>query len=192
MGMDDLARLLLAVHGASTLLLRLYFFARRARADKRGEARAREGGSRWLIPLGLLLTYTALVLYVGWGPSVLPGGWRIQIWLLLPGATSLGAHAWLLLRAHLDLRARWSNQLVIQPEHQLCTTGVYRKIRHPMYTGVLAWALGALLVGQHLMWLATLPLVLGVVLRVRDEEAMLEAHFGEAWRAYRARTRRFF
>jgi protein-S-isoprenylcysteine O-methyltransferase Ste14 len=190
--MDDLARLLLAFHGAATLLLRLFFFSRRAVADKRGEARAPEGGSRWLIPLGLLLTYAVLVAYVGWGPTILPGGWPIRLWLLLPGATLLGVHAWLLLRAHLDLRHQWTNQLVIQPGHRLRTDGVYARIRHPMYTGVLAWALGALLVGQHLMWLATLPMVLGVVLRTRDEEAMLEAHFGDEWRAYRARSRRFF
>jgi protein-S-isoprenylcysteine O-methyltransferase Ste14 len=71
----------------------------------------------------------------------------------------------------------------------LVTTGVFRRLRHPMYLGFTLWVLGWALVQG-----ALLGLVVGVVgianisFWRRIEEQHLEARYGEAYRAYRART----
>ena len=75
-------------------------------------------------------------------------------------------------------------------EGRLCTGGVYRLCRHPLYS---SWAVFivpgiALVIGN---WLAfTVSLFICAVLKrlVRAEEDYLEAKFGEDYRNYRNRT----
>jgi len=75
---------------------------------------------------------------------------------------------------------------------QLVTTGIYRYIRHPMYSSLLFLTLGALLKSISLaaVMLAVIA-CLAVVLAARAEEAENIARFGEAYRIYMRRTRRF-
>ena len=83
----------------------------------------------------------------------------------------------------------WSVVLILTrvPMGELITSGPYRLVRHPLYTGV------ALLVLPWLGFLLNtwLGVVLGIVLYVGDrmfapdEEADLAAHFGAQWDAYR-------
>lgn len=75
----------------------------------------------------------------------------------------------------------------------LVTEGIYRRIQHPIYTGLLLAALGLPLILRSL-WGALLALLVIAPLlavRIRGEEARLRALFGDEYRAYAARTRRF-
>lgn len=75
----------------------------------------------------------------------------------------------------------------------LVTTGVYRISRHPMYLGmVLILIGGALLMGSLSPFLAVVMFAaLMEFIFVRAEERMLEQEFGERWRAYKQRVRRW-
>jgi protein-S-isoprenylcysteine O-methyltransferase Ste14 len=42
---------------------------------------------------------------------------------------------------HQALGRNWSVSLDIREDHQLVTTGIYQKVRHPMYTAFWLWAL---------------------------------------------------
>lgn len=69
--------------------------------------------------------------------------------------------------------------------------GVYRLIRHPIYVGVLASALGwALLMASLAALLAVALLALLLDLKARREEAWLSERYPE-YAAYVRRTRRF-
>ena len=96
---------------------------------------------------------------------------------------------WLRVASMRQLGARFSPLVALQREHALETGGLYSRVRHPGYLGSLLASLGAALAFGS--WVA-LPLwVLMVIaqgLRVRREERMLAAHFGEAWKHYAART----
>ncbi|KAI0427278.1 hypothetical protein F5Y09DRAFT_316686 [Xylaria sp. FL1042] len=97
---------------------------------------------------------------------------------------------------------------------KLNTTGLYRYIQHPSYSGILAMAVGILgLWGRAdgivscllppawyaglrqaepvLLSLAFASLVSVISRRVRDEEAMLRGRFGKQWEDWHARTARF-
>jgi protein-S-isoprenylcysteine O-methyltransferase Ste14 len=93
-------------------------------------------------------------------------------------------------RTHRDLGRFWSVTLAIRQTHELVTTGVYRHVRHPMYAAFLAWALAQALLLPN--WIAGPAGLVGFGtlfgLRVRREERMMEAAFGDAYRAYAART----
>jgi protein-S-isoprenylcysteine O-methyltransferase Ste14 len=87
------------------------------------------------------------------------------------------------------LGRRFSGLVAIQPGHALVTDGIYSVISNPSYVGLLVLSLGWALafrsgVGVLLAALNIPP----IVARIRSEEKLLRAHFGEEYEAYRART----
>ncbi len=93
-------------------------------------------------------------------------------------------------RTHRDLGRFWSVTLEIRQTHCLVTAGVYRHVRHPMYAAFFLWAIAQALLLPN--WFAGLAGLVGFGtlfgFRVRSEERMMEATFGDAYRAYAART----
>jgi len=73
------------------------------------------------------------------------------------------------------------------------TDGLYARVRHPQYVGLFL-IIGALLVQWPalLSWLMAPVLFVTYVRLARREERELEAQFGEAYRAYKARVPAFF
>jgi len=106
------------------------------------------------------------------------------------GSVFLASAVWLFWRSHRDLGRNWSPSLEIGERQTLVTGGVYRAVRHPMYASQLLWGLGQVLLLPN--WIAG-PAGLGsflliYLLRVPAEERLMLDHFGDAYRAYRART----
>jgi protein-S-isoprenylcysteine O-methyltransferase Ste14 len=106
------------------------------------------------------------------------------------GAAVMVCGIWLFWRSHADLGKNWSVSLELESEHQLITSGVYKRIRHPMYASFFLMALAQLLLVHN--WLAgpAALLAVGVLYCVRrpHEEAMLTQHFGSAYTRYAAST----
>jgi protein-S-isoprenylcysteine O-methyltransferase Ste14 len=78
------------------------------------------------------------------------------------------------------------------PPERLATGGPYRYCRNPMYLGHLIFLAGLALALQS--WPAAAVLAIHVVWfdrRVREDEARLAALFGEPYRAYAARVKRW-
>jgi protein-S-isoprenylcysteine O-methyltransferase Ste14 len=75
----------------------------------------------------------------------------------------------------------------------LVVAGVYRYSRNPMYLGLLCLLLAWALYLSNLLGLAGLPVfVLGMNrLQIRHEEAAMEALFGDEYRAYKHKVRRW-
>ena len=82
--------------------------------------------------------------------------------------------------------------VAIAEDHQLITTGPYRYVRHPSYTGTLLVFLGFGLCMLNFYSLVTvfLPIAVAFLWRMHVEESALQAAFGERYREYRARTAR--
>jgi len=85
----------------------------------------------------------------------------------------------------LALGRQYSPEVTIQKDHRLIVTGVFRRIRNPRYLGVMLAALGISLLFRSWVGLAMAALVMVVLLgRIRDEEALLQEEFGEQWEEY--------
>ena len=86
----------------------------------------------------------------------------------------------------------WSHSLDLREDHKLVSTGIYEKVRHPMYTAFWMWALAQPFLLSN--WLAGLSGIVGFgtlyFLRVGQEERMMEERFGQEYRDYSARTKR--
>jgi protein-S-isoprenylcysteine O-methyltransferase Ste14 len=110
-------------------------------------------------------------------------------WLgIVPSLASL----WLFWRTHRELGRNWSVSLEVRDRHQLVTGGVYRYVRHPMYSAFFLWAVAQMLLLPN--WVAAFSGIIGFGIlycfRVsREEQLMLEA-FGDEYRAYMERTAR--
>jgi len=98
----------------------------------------------------------------------------------------------ILWKSHSDLGLNFSPKLQLRKEHSLVTNGVFKKIRHPMYTAHFLWSIAQVLLLQN--WVAgwsflvtILPLYLA---RVKEEEKMMLDEFGDQYRSYMGKTGR--
>ncbi len=83
---------------------------------------------------------------------------------------------------------------------RLAQDGPYSFIRHPLYAGSFLLALGFCVAGTGsfrtwhgaVLWVVFVVLFFGVYpKRIREEEATLEAHFGDPWREFVRLRKRF-
>jgi protein-S-isoprenylcysteine O-methyltransferase Ste14 len=119
---------------------------------------------------------------------------QLASWLLLTISLVFVTWGFLLLRQRGDFRpaAEVSTTFGWENTGHLVTTGIYRYVRHPMYSSLLFLAWGAVLKS------VTVPTVLlglaasvALAATARAEEAENLLRFGQEYRDYMARTRRF-
>jgi protein-S-isoprenylcysteine O-methyltransferase Ste14 len=113
--------------------------------------------------------------------------------LLLAAGVIVAAGALAMFRlTHKALGRMWSVSLQLKEEHKLVTSGIYRHLRHPMYTAFWMMALAQALLLPN--WIAGLSGLFGFGFlffsRIGPEERMMEDAFGDQYRAYKARTKR--
>jgi protein-S-isoprenylcysteine O-methyltransferase Ste14 len=93
---------------------------------------------------------------------------------------------------HRDLGRSWSVTLELRDQHALITHGLYRYVRHPMYSAFWLWAIAQALLLPN--WIAGMAGIVGFgtlfFCRVGPEEKMMQAAFGAEYDAYAARTKR--
>jgi protein-S-isoprenylcysteine O-methyltransferase Ste14 len=168
--------------------LRAYFQRQARGVDRIG----RRGGRRDQVFYGLVLgSYLLMFVYVftPWldGAHIAFPAWVRWSGALL-AAVGIGLFCW----SHLALGTNWSGIVELSQGHRLVTEGPYRYVRHPMYSAFFMMGFGLLLLSANwLLGLIHLGVVTGMYrARVEDEEALMSEHFGDAYRAYLARTGR--
>jgi protein-S-isoprenylcysteine O-methyltransferase Ste14 len=87
--------------------------------------------------------------------------------------------------ARRHLGRNWSGEITIKVEHELIRSGPYKRLRHPIYTGILIMYAGtAVVTGTWLALVGLLMAVLAYWRKIRLEEANLRVAFGPAYNAY--------
>lgn len=88
------------------------------------------------------------------------------------------------------LGSNWSSVVQVKHGHELIERGPYRRIRHPIYAGLLLLFLGnAILVGDWRGLLAVAIVFASFWRKLRLEERWLGQHFGAPYLAYVQRTK---
>jgi protein-S-isoprenylcysteine O-methyltransferase Ste14 len=156
------------------------------------QARSDTSGIRFPPPLVFALGFA-----VGYGlqrlapvplvPAALHGAERGIGWSLVAvGVALMGS-------AVATFRRAGTSPNPFTPTTALVTRGPYRFTRNPMYVGWVAVYLGATLLTRALWPLVLLPAAVFVMGRrvIALEEAYLERTFGDEYRTYKARVRRW-
>jgi protein-S-isoprenylcysteine O-methyltransferase Ste14 len=130
----------------------------------------------WLVPLPFL-------------PADLAAGWPIG-WLgALVFALGLALAIW----AIVTMTRAGSNVPTNRPTTTIVEGGPYRFTRNPIYLGMFGGLIGLAIAFDNL-WLLTMLVPFALVIRygvVAREEAYLERKFGDLYRGYRLRVRRW-
>ena len=150
-------------------------FARKAAAP-REKAVVKDSTARWgiiLVGVGFALVYSIR------DPNA--QDWRIAVAVPL-GLLSV-VTSWLAVR-HLD--KQWRFDAALSEHHELVRSGPYAVVRHPIYAAMLAMLLSAgfLLTRWPALIAAVFFFVLGTEIRIRSEEKLLRARFGEEFAMY--------
>jgi protein-S-isoprenylcysteine O-methyltransferase Ste14 len=142
----------------------------------------------------LTLAWVAFFVPLVWvaAPVFAFADYSLQPVPFLAGVACLAAGLWLFARSHADLGTNWSITLEVRESHRLVTEGIYRTIRHPMYSALLLYSLGQALVVPN--WIAGpsygAAMALLFALRLGPEERMMREEFGKEYEAYMGRTKR--
>lgn len=96
----------------------------------------------------------------------------------------------LLLWSRLVIGGNWSGIVTYKQDHRLIQHGPYSYVRHPIYTGLLMMFLGTAVTFGNLGGFLGFPiLALSFWIKLKQEEALMISHFGEAYTAYRVRVK---
>jgi len=131
---------------------------------------------------GLALDWVVPLRFV---PAALPARWLGAIVFAL--ALALGV--W----AIVTITGAGSNVPTNRPTTAIVESGPYRFTRNPIYLGMMLVLIGLAIAFDNL-WLLLMLVPFALVIRygvVAREEAYLERKFGDAYRGYRARVRRW-
>ncbi|HAN20976.1 MAG: hypothetical protein A2Y15_03185 [Clostridiales bacterium GWF2_36_10] len=90
----------------------------------------------------------------------------------------------------LKLKSNWGNQIKIYENHTLTTTGIYKYIRHPLYSSTIL-----MLYGFSLLFINPVVFILNSILflpfmihRARLEDEMLLLTFKDTYSEYKSKT----
>lgn len=156
--------------------------ARQSRPDRQSILKLERRSQRWLwrSVLGSLALAFGFK-HLAWLPIPMPYLPR-QLLAMLVFGCGLSLRFW----AVKHLGRFFTTDVAIQQQHRLVTSGPYRAVRHPAYTGLLlalaaaGWAMGDFLA----LLCLTVPIFRGFRIRITIEERMLLQAFGVAYREY--------
>jgi len=133
-----------------------------------------------------LVYYMLLRLKIG---SVNYNGYTI----IIIGTIMIAAGAVFNILGRLKLRDNWANHIKIYNNHTLVTVGVYKIVRHPLYSSIMLMLLGGSLAYRN--WLCAVLTALVFIpfmyYRAKQEEKLLESEF-EEYKIYKNKTGMFF
>ena len=159
---------------------------------KRAGAKASAGRDRR--SLGLLWLVIGLSLWAGFALRArLPAG-RMPFPLpcYLAGLALFLVGLFIRWAAIIHLGRFFTVNVAIAEDHCLITTGPYRYVRHPSYSGALLifFGLGLCTLNYWALAAIFLPICAAFLWRIRVEEAALRDAFGERYESYSIKTRR--
>jgi len=115
-------------------------------------------------------------------------------WMSWPALAVFGLSLIIRLKAQRDLGGSWSSTIELADSHRFVTSGIYARLRHPIYTSLILWAIAQPVLLQN--FIAGLAGGFAVALiwfvRVPAEEKMMGERFGDAYSDYTNRTGRIF
>jgi protein-S-isoprenylcysteine O-methyltransferase Ste14 len=137
----------------------------------------------------LLIVAVAIVLLRFSGLHGSGSGTVDSVALAVIGSALFAAGLGLAIWARVHLGRNWGMPMTRKEEPELVTSGPYRFVRHPIYSGILLALLGTAL-ASDLYFLIVFALMGAYLIHAaRVEERLMAAAFPDAYGSYRARSK---
>ena len=152
----------------------------------------RDKGTKWLLIINFYVCIYLSFFMVG------QKGWdsilntKLPVVVTYPGIILMLAGIIIRLRAVLTLKRSFTLSVQTSKEQHLITTGIYKKVRNPAYTGSICSLVGTALGLRGGIALAAV-LIFSLICysaRISVEEKVLRSHFGNEFTEYEKRTYR--
>jgi protein-S-isoprenylcysteine O-methyltransferase Ste14 len=168
---------------ASWALLVVYLIvaARGANRDTR-EHLLQSLGLATALLAAFLLPHLAIFRFVNFAPV------NLALSTLGVIVTAAGMAFFVWARQHLG--SNWSQTVAVKEGHELVTSGPYRYVRHPMYTGGTVACIGSAITAGGAFVFLLIFLTPIFVWRIGAEDELLARQFPSEFPAYKARTKR--
>jgi protein-S-isoprenylcysteine O-methyltransferase Ste14 len=116
--------------------------------------------------------------------------WHTSLGLGIVTDVVVAAGAAFTVWARVTLAGNWSAEVTFKADHELIESGPYALVRHPIYTGLLAMALGAVVnYGEPLGFAVFATVCAALWWKARLEEQIMSRHFADAYADYKQRVR---
>ena len=167
-----------------------HLFVQRTKGEKKSVSRF-DGTEKLLLAVMFPPTLLLPLLYL-FSPLLAFADYRPPPYFPWVGAATMFASLWLFYRSHADLGQNWSVSLELREGHELITGGVYRLVRHPMYSAIWLWGIAqGLLLPNWLAGWSVIPAFAAMYwIRTPREEQLMCELFGDTYRDYMRRTGR--
>ncbi len=111
-------------------------------------------------------------------------------WVQYGGALVCFAGLMVCIWARITLAGNWSSNITFKQGHELIRRGPYRFVRHPIYTGILLMYLGtAIHMGLLRGFIGVLLGLVGLWIKLREEEVVMLQHFPDQYPEYRRQVK---
>jgi len=112
--------------------------------------------------------------------------WQVLSWIFLISSMILVGYGFFL------IKTKGNPEGDFEDTTTLITTGVYKYIRHPLYTSLILFSLGGFLKAPSILGTGlVITTVIGVYLTARIEEGHNLERFGDSYQDYMEKTKRF-
>ena len=122
----------------------------------------------------MFLSKSANLFWTGFGFTFIVGGLIVR-WIAI-----------------LQLGKAFTVDVAITEAAKLKTDGIYERIRHPSYSGMLAIVMGfgATMSSLYSFLVLVIPVLIAVIYRIYVEEKVLVKEFGNSYLEYKSKTKR--
>lgn len=114
-----------------------------------------------------------------------PRSYPIQIAGTILTALGIAFAIW----ARIHIGKNWSSGPSVQEGHQLVTSGPYRMVRHPIYTGVLLALFGSAFVAGLIGLSNFIMVMISFLWRIKEEEKIMTQLFPQQYPEYKKGTK---
>jgi protein-S-isoprenylcysteine O-methyltransferase Ste14 len=146
-------------------------------------------GTYFVLLLCIIAAVIAAVRIGASGDVLWPGG---RLWPVIAGIVLIVAGTGLRAWSIATLGRFFQYQIEIQEGHRVITSGPYRYVRHPSYTGLALALTGFALASGSVLSLPAVAVLggLGLVVRIRAEERQLTEALGAEYERFAAHRKR--
>ena len=91
--------------------------------------------------------------------------------------------------ARIHIGKNWGMPMSVKENPELVTSGPYRLVRHPIYSGIMLAMIGSGLTSNAIWFILVIFFVVYFIFSARREEALMTREFPDQYPAYKKRTK---